>query len=128
MNDLIKIVLEKGDHWSLGILLFCVIILGLFNLPLLKNLQELQNFKFAKNLLWSFTGVCVAYIFLVLIRDLSKDKKEIALAEIQRGLTLVDKNSDFIKSDSILSSQMNTVLQQFQSSHGVIGEKHPSED
>jgi hypothetical protein len=28
MNDLVKIVLEKGDHWSLGTLLFCVILLG----------------------------------------------------------------------------------------------------
>ncbi len=128
MNDLIKIVLEKGDHWSLGILLFCVILLGFFNLPLLKKLHVGQNFKFANNLLWSVTGVCVIFIVVVLMRDLSRDKKEIALAEIEHGLKLIDKNADLVKSDSTLTRQINTTFKQFQKNNPINPDPHPIED
>ena len=104
MKDLLKIVLEKGDHWSLGILLFAILILGLLRLPVFSPSTNVHTYKVVLNFLWAIVGLSAIYIIVVLIRDISKNQKDVELAKIEASLKTIKEKHEIIQSDSSLKN------------------------
>jgi hypothetical protein len=117
MKDLLKIVLEKGDHWSLGILLFAILILGLLRLPVFSPSTNVHTYKVVLNFLWAIVGLSAIYIIVVLIRDISKNQQDVELAKIEASLKAIREKPEIIQSDSSLknlfSQASNLVLPRF---------------
>lgn len=111
MTEALKTVLEKGDHWSLGILLFAILILGLFKLPIFKELSKTHGYSILLNLLWVIAGISALYILVVLIRDISRDSKEVELARIQASIKTIEENANLIREDSTLKDRYKKASQ-----------------
>lgn len=120
MNDLLKIVLEKGDHWSLGILLLFILLLALLKSPIFSETMAKHTIQILLSILWGGIGLSAFYITIVLIRDLSKDKTELEKERIKASLALINQKSEVIKSDSSLNNM-------FKNTSGRIL-SHPIED
>ncbi len=104
MSDLLKIVLEKGDHWSLGILLIFILLLALLKSPIFSETMAKHTLQIVMSILWGGIGLSAFYITIVLVRDLSRDKTEVERERIKASIALINQKSEVIKTDPSLST------------------------